>query len=273
MKMEQLSVGPDGTIYYSNQKSNIGRWLPPYSAPLDTMWQVIPGGAIFGIALDPKLGKLGTLYAGSRETPDKMYKIPLDNPSARTVVMLPDPTGINGVTLANDGNVYYTDQPTGNVYRLGPNDTSPTKISAKAVTQANDLAFGPDGMLYINQYTSPATIVRLTLQNGMEVSREDPWVTLQVPGGPPSTKGDGVAFDTAGNLYASAAGLYKVNVATRAVSLVPTDPTVVAAAGIEFGCGAMSCNDLIFSAKIKGIQNTTRITVSDPGIAVPWHVK
>src|SRR5579859_5348297 len=40
MKMEQLVVAPDGTIYYSTQHSNIGRWLPPYTAPLDTMWLV-----------------------------------------------------------------------------------------------------------------------------------------------------------------------------------------------------------------------------------------
>jgi hypothetical protein len=139
-------------------------------------------------------------------------------------------------------------------------------------------------MLYINQYTTPATITRLQLQNGMEVSRDDNWVTLSAPdagvfidagdagGFVSSTKGDGVAFDQAGFLYASAAGLYKVNLATKEVTAVPAaDPTIVAAAGIEFGCGAMSCNDILFSAKISGVQNVSKLTLPSPGIVVPWH--
>jgi hypothetical protein len=33
----------------------------------------------------------------------------------------------------------------------------------------------------------------------------------------------------------------------------------------------MSCNDILYSVKINGIQNVAKMTLQSPGIVVPWH--
>ncbi len=252
-KMEQMSVAPDGTIYFSNQGPSIGRYAPPYIT-IDKTWKTIPGSRIQGIALDPKRG---VLYAGSREAPDKLYAIQVATPAMMTTVTLPSSMSVNGVTISNDATVYYTDQTMGNVYRIGPTETAPTKVNTMPVAQANDLAFGPDGLLYVNIWSpTPATIIRLNVQNGLAVSQEL-FVTLTGSG-----NGDGIAFDSAGNLYAAAGQLYKVTPARVVTSL-----GVPAAAGMEFGCGAISCNDLFYSAP----AGVLKMTVTTPGLDVFWH--
>ncbi|MDP9149258.1 MAG: hypothetical protein M3O36_04860 [Myxococcota bacterium] len=250
-KMEQLSVAPDGTIYWSNQGPTIGRYAPPY-ATIDTAWKTIAGAKVNGIALDPKRG---VLYAGSREAPDKLYKIQVATPATTSSVTLPSSQSINGVTIANDATVYYTDQTGGNVYRIGPTDAAPTKVNTMPVAQANDLAFGPDGLLYVNIWSpTPATILRVNIQTGAV----ELFATLTG-----STNGDGIAFDSAGNLYAAAGHLYKVTPA-KVVTMLPN----AAAAGIEFGCGAISCNDMFYSAPGSATMKTT---VTPGGMDVFWH--
>jgi sugar lactone lactonase YvrE len=259
-KIEQLSVGPDGTFYFSPSpfSSSIGRYAPPYTT-VENAWKQVPdaNAQILGIALDPKRG---VLYAGSRVT-NKLYVVPLDSTPATVMVALPD-NAFNGATLGEDGDVYYTNQSAtaagANVYRIGPNDSAPIKVNTSPLLNGNDLAFGPDGWLYVNQWSNPATITRLQLQNGAEVAREL-YATLT------NQHGDGIAFDSAGNLYALAQGLYKVTPAKQ-VTLLPT-PGVTPSSGLEFGCGAVSCNDL-FVANRGGVA---KMTMPDPGMNVPWH--
>jgi streptogramin lyase len=258
--MEQLSFGPDGTAYWCTRGPSIGMYAPPYATANKT-WKTIAGAKIFGIALDPKSN---VLYAGSREAPDKMYKIPTANPGMMTSVNLVGNNGINGVTLGPDGNVVYVDQVTGDVYRLGPSDTTPTKVSTTPVMQPNDIAFGPDGLLYITRWTPTATITRLHLQNGMEMSRDTDWVTVQAGGGAAATHGDGIAFDSAGNLYTAAQALYMITPSKQVTMVAPT-----AGAGIEFGCGALSCNDLFYSSGTAVVM----YKAPNPGFAVPWHIQ
>jgi streptogramin lyase len=230
-------------------------YAPPYASANKT-WKTIAGAKIFGIAFDPKMN---VLYAGSREAPDKMYKIPTANPSMMTSVTLVGNNGINGVTLGPDGNVYYVDQVAGDVYLVGPNDTKPTKVNTSTVPQPNDIAFGPDGLLYITKWTPTATITRLHLQNGMETSRDTDWVTLGT-----ATHGDGIAFDSAGNIYTAAQALYMVTPSKQVTMIAPT-----AGAGIEFGCGALSCNDLFYSSG----TSVLKYKAPNPGFAVPWHIQ
>jgi len=254
-KMEQMSVAPDGTVYWSNQGASIGKYAPPYAnGTIEATWKTIAGAGILGIALDPKRN---VLYAGSRETADKLYTIDLATGNVTNTVTLPSSHSINGVTIGDDANVYYTDQSGGNVYRVGPTDTAPTKINTMSVAQGNDLAFGPDGWLYVNIWSpSPATIVRLNIQNGVAVAQEL-FVTLTGSG-----NGDGIAFDSAGNIYANAGGLYKVTPA-KEVTKVAASGT----AGIELGCGALSCNDLFYSTA----STVSLLTVTPGGLNVYWH--
>jgi hypothetical protein len=251
-KMEQMSVAPDGTIYWSNQGPTIGRYAPPYAAAdINKTWKTISGAQINGIALDPKRG---VLYAGSREAADKLYEIQVATPVMMTTVTLPGARDINGVTIAKDSNVYYTDQNAGNVYRIGPTETAPTKVNTMPVAQANDLAFGPDGLLYVNIWMpTPATIMRLNVQTGV------PEIFVTLTG---ASNGDGIAFDSAGNLYANAGGLFMVTPTKTVTKIAATG-----SAGIEFGCGAISCNEL-FYATPSGVM---KMTATNPGLDVFWH--
>ena len=257
--MEQLTVAPDGTVYWCSRVASIGIAVPPYST-FNKAWTTV-AGSVFGIALDPT-SKI--LYAGARSTTggDKLYKIPIDNPTAVTSVTLPTMNSINGVTLGSDRYVYFADQVGNNVYRIGATDSTPTKVNTSPIAQPNDLAFGPDGWLYINEW-SPAQITRLDLQNGLEVSRDSPWTSFQVTGGPTPSQGDGIAFDSAGNVYAAAHQLYKITPAKQ-VTVV----SMTAGAGIEFGCGTLSCNDLLYSSPAGVSLYNSPI----PGFVVPWHL-
>src|SRR5262249_46019778 len=121
---EGLVIGPDGTIYFSQPFSGgnanyLGRYQPPYSQ-VETRF-VDMKGAAFGIALDPKRA---VVYAGSR-TLKKLVRVHLTNPP--TVDNLADvEDGINGVTLGEDGAVYYSDQTGGQIYRVTFDGTKTT---------------------------------------------------------------------------------------------------------------------------------------------------
>jgi hypothetical protein len=109
-----------------------------------------------------------------------------------------------------------------------------------------------------------ATITRLHLQNGMEASRDADWVTVQVGGGAAATHGDGIAFDSAGNIYTAAQALYMITPSKQVTMVAPT-----AGAGIEFGCGALSCNDLFYSSG----NAVVKYAAPNAGFAVPWHMQ
>lgn len=77
-----------------------------------------------------------------------------------------------------------------NLYRVAPDGTK-TQVNTTPLLEGNDLAFGPDGWLHVNQFAVGA-VTRLQLQAGKEVSRET-FVTFGTP------NGDGIAFDALGN--------------------------------------------------------------------------
>lgn len=259
-RVEQMSVGPDGTLYYSPVPlgPNLGRYAPPY-ANIEPTWRTIPDttAQILGIALDPSRN---VLYGGTRangQTSGTIYKIPLDGSPISVLVTLTEGR-FNGLTIGEDAALYYTNQSStpalANLYRVTPDGTK-TQVNATPLLEGNDLAFGPDGLLYVNQF-AVGGVTRLQLQAGKEISRE----TFVTFGGP---MGDGIAFDALGNFYAADRGLYKVTPA-RQSTLVPG---VAAASGMEFGCGLLSCNDLFISTN----QGVVKYTAPAPGMNVPWH--
>jgi sugar lactone lactonase YvrE len=56
--------------------------------------------------------------------------------------------GINGVTLGEDGAVYYSDQTGGNIYRVTSTGTK-TKVTTTTISDPNGIAFGADKQLYV----------------------------------------------------------------------------------------------------------------------------
>jgi sugar lactone lactonase YvrE len=253
--MEQMSIAPDGTVYWCTRGANLNRYAPPYST-VENPWKTIAGAQIFGIALDPVAG---IIYAGARAT-SKMYKVPLDGSAVSDLIdILP---AVNGVVLGDDGAIYYANQVAktaanfatdGHIFRVTPDGTK-TQVTTTAIDDANDLSFGDGGWLYVSQW-GPGTVTRIQLQGGKETTREL-YVTLGM------IHGDGIELDNAGNLYAAAKQLFQVPSAMMKTMVAPT-----AGAGIEFGCGALSCNSMFYSSGTA----TLKYTAPNPGRSVPWH--
>jgi len=253
---EGLVIAPDGTLYFSQpfaseQPSFLGRYRPPYDKGPDVRWLDVGGNAL-GITLDPKRQ---VLYAGSR-TLGKLLRITLADPPVVTALADVEPE-INGVTLGDDGAVYYSDQKGGHIYRVAPEGTKSRVTTEPPLTQPNGLAFGLDGRLYVVSWTTNE-VTALTVRGGAETSRAV-FATL------PETRADGIAFDTAGNAYVTARGvLYRLSADGRTVdSLGPSN-----GANVEFGAGALSCGDLYVAGNGKGI---VRYESSARGQNVPWH--
>jgi len=224
------------------------RLAPPYDKAEKT-WATIAGAQILGVMYDPKRK---VVYAGSRTT-KMLYKIDATDPSKVTPMVAVE-MGYNGITLADDGAIFYTDQTSGMVFRVTP-DGMKTTVTKTKVNQADGLAFGPDGQLYIIPFANPCPITRLKLQNNVEVSR-DVYVTLM------SGSGDGIAFDKAGNMYVTAGGLFKVAVADKKVTMLSGN----GGANVEFGVGALSCKEILWaSTPPKHLAGDTE------GADVYWH--
>jgi len=252
---EGLVVGPDGTLYFSQpfvgpNSEYLGRHRPPYDRPPELHWAQLGGNAL-GITLDPQRN---VLYAGSR-TLKKLLKVSLDDVPAVSVLAEAE-EGINGLTLGDDGAVYYSDQGGGHLYRVTAEGTK-TRVTTSPLPEPNGLAFGPDKQLYVVSWTS-FEVMRLTLAGGVE-SQRGLFATL------PQVKGDGIAFDAQGHVYVTAAStLYEISPDGAQVTPLGRTP----GANIEFGTGALGCADMYIAGNGQGIRLFRHDT---PGLDVPWH--
>jgi lysophospholipase L1-like esterase/sugar lactone lactonase YvrE len=252
---EGLVIAPDGTFYFSqpfvgDNQQYLARYRPPFDQPPETRWVDLGGNAL-GVTLDPARN---VVYAGSR-TLRKLLKVTLAHPPVVSTLAEAE-AGINGVTLGEDGAVYYNDQAGGHVYRVTP-EGAKTQVTARPLTEPNGLAFGPDGRLYVNSWTAPE-VMRLTLANGVESAREV-FATL------PQARGDGIAFDARGRLYVTASStLYEITPDGKGVAPLGRS----AGANIDFGAGAVSCSDMYVAGNGQGLRLFRHDT---PGMDVPWH--
>jgi lysophospholipase L1-like esterase len=252
---EGIVIAPDGTLYFSQpfvgpNQHHLGRYRPPYDQPPETRWVDLGGNAL-GVTLDPRRN---VLYAGSR-TLRKLLAVTLTQPPE--VRPLADAEeGVNGVTLGEDGAVYYNDQTGGHVYRVTA-EGAKSRVTASPLVEPNGLAFGPDGKLYVNSWTAPE-VTRLTLAGGAEAARET-FATL------PQAKADGIAFDAKGRLYVTASStLYEIAPDGREVTPLGRSH----GANIEFGVGALPCTDMYVAGNRQGLRVFRHDT---PGLDVPWH--
>jgi hypothetical protein len=246
---ENIIFGPDGTIYTSSRAGNIGRFAPPYTTPEDN-WATAPGNMVFGIILDPKKK---VLYAGDRTT-SKMYAIHTDDPKMIDTITAIQ-AGVNGLTLSDDGLVYYTDQGGNGVWVVDPAAKTNTKVNMTPVPMANGIGFAPDGRLCASTYTANPQLICMKLgADHKEMMR----TSVTIMGG---NNGDGLAFDKEGNAYVQAGKLFKVSAAGM-VSMA----SAMGGANAEFGAGPVNCKTIFMAG-----NPPKQVTIDIEGADVPWH--
>jgi sugar lactone lactonase YvrE len=249
---EGLVIARDGTIYYS-QDNAVGRLEPGGAA--DDAWADLGGAAdtVWGLALS---ADNATLYAAS---PSAGAIFSVDTATAAVATYLPGAGAPNGLTLGPDGALYYSNFGGGHVFRV-PAMGMRTQVTTSTIMQPNGVAFGPDGRLYVESYAT-GVLFALTLRDGMEDEREMFAMGLGNP--------DGIAFDEMGRIYVGDNGggrLLRLEAdGTGGMSLRTGIP---AAANVEFGAGALNCNDIYVASS----GALVRYEMGDtPGYAVPWH--
>jgi sugar lactone lactonase YvrE len=260
---EGIVVTPEGTLYFSQagQGQHIGRIRP--GMPVERTWVQV-GPNVLGITYDPKR-KL--IYAGRRgmgtANPPAVLKIDVSGPTPLVGTLAPAAATINGITLGEDEAVYYTEETGRNVRRV-TYFGQPSLVNASPLPgNPNGLAFGPDGKLYIVYFSGNNQVTRLTLTNGGETGREVYLANVGAAGA------DGIAFDDMGRLFVTAGGQLR-RIRAPAMGAPQVDMMMASGgANIEFGVGALSCNDVYVGSGNAGIR---RHTLADSrGANVPWH--
>ena len=244
---EGLVIAPDGTVFMSDFGPHVMRYAPPYDK-VEKTWATVAGATILGIMYDPKKK---VVYAGSRGGDKMLYKIDATDPKPEPVVAVEG--GFNGMTLADDGSLFYSDQTGGTIYRVTPDDKKKTMVAK--VPDANGVAFGPppNRDLFVLTYGN-GNITQIKLENNVEKSQA---LFVKLPKG----SADGIAFDKLGNLYATAGALWKVTPDKTTTMVNPTG-----GANVEFGVGALSCKLIIWAA-----TPPKQMEIDVEGMDVPWH--
>ena len=252
---EGLLIGPDGTFYFTQPfgkgaSTFLGRYRPPYTQP-ELRWLEV-GGQAMGIALDPKKN---ILYVGSRAR-KKLLAITLSEPPVIKELADVEPT-INGLTLSQDGAVYYSDTTSGHVYRVSA-DGEKIRVTTTPIEDPTGLAFGPDARLYVLSHTK-AKITKLRVTSGKEIDRA---LFADLRG---ATEANGIVFDVWGQLFVTARDLYSVSATGK-----NAEQLMVKAydGNADFGVGPLACTDLYTAGNGKGIMRTPH---DKPGMMVPWH--
>lgn len=254
---EGLVIARDGTIYYST-RGGVGR-LVPGGTP-QTPWVSLgnANATVWGLALD---AANQFLYVGSPTT-GSVHRIDTTAATPSASVFVAMAGAPNGLTMGPDGWLYFSDFNGNQVYRAdtsGPTATR-TRVTTSNIASANGVAFLADGSLLVGSYAN-GTLYRLTLSNGSEDTR----ATLAGSLG----SIDGVAVDAAGNVYITDQSGRRV-VRLDANGMNPTNlvTNVASPANVEFGAGALDCEDLYITSSGAMRRYEAGTTA---GAAVPWH--
>jgi streptogramin lyase len=249
-----LVVTPEGIIYFVDGAAWIGRLRP--GMPEEKMWfryRGAGGAGTGGIAYDPKHR---TVYATN---PGWISMTVVEVTSEGVPVSRGERRvaggGVYGVTLGEDGTLYYLDEWNGTVYRTDPTDWSHSMVATGLPNRPNGLAFGPDGWLYVTQTDGP-DVWRIKIEGGKETMREK-FATVG------NRWGKGITFDSAGNLYVTSDKL--LSQFDRNGKLLMTMPS--GSGGIDFGAGALDCVHLY----VAGDDGLEVHTLGVRGMDVPWH--
>jgi sugar lactone lactonase YvrE len=256
-----LAIGPDGTIYFTQEGATtgwIGRLRPGDALP-DPTWVTVPGAIrLLGLAIDPRGERLYVVAESGGQAINFVELGGIDPPSLQVLVaglMVP-----NEAVVGPDGAVYFSDSGDGHIHRVSPEGTT-TIVTASAILGPNGpagLAFGNQGQLYVG--VSPdGPIYRLNLADGVETSR--------ARFGDLVAWGNGLVVDRAGSLYVSTYS----RVGQGRVWRVPENglgATVVLTGAsfgsMAFGRGALDCLDLYVAALVGPVQRLRTDAAASP---------
>ncbi len=236
---EGIAIAPDGTLYYS-QSEAVGRRVP--GGAVEDAWVPLPGAdTVWGLVL----GDDGMLYVGSPST-QTVYRIDTAAAPATAENFVTGAGAPNGLAIAADGTVYWSDFSGGRVYR--EDGGSRAEVTTSGIPQANGILFDDDGTLLVLSYGS-GNIYRLTLAGGVETDR--------VPEATVDGALDGIGMDDAGRIYVTDNGLGRL--LRLSADFGPEEEIgngMPQAAGIAWGKGALRCEDVyVASGGTLGIYN------------------
>jgi len=242
---EGIAIAADGTIYYS-QDGAVGRLLP--DGTRDDRWAVLDGpdggntpdvGTVWGLALT------GThLYAASPDS-NSIWKVSLSGSQVENWVEVADGSP-NGLILGADGLLYVSAFSQGQIFRVDPMQAHPQAIrvtdqNADGLDQPNGL-YSVDASHLVAIDYADGDVWELTLANGQETNRTR---RTRITNG----NLDGITRDAQGRWYFT-------DQRGRRVVQRPADlsapggaehtvgGTISSPANLEFGRGALSCQDL-----------------------------
>ena len=253
---EGIVVTPEGTLYFSQagQGQHIGRIRP--GMPVERTWVQV-GPNVLGITYDPKR-KL--IYAGRRgmgtASPPAVLKIDVSGPRRWWGRWrLPPPPSTASPWVKTRPSI--TPRRWAATSAGSPTSAKPSLVNASPLPgNPNGLAFGPDGKLYIVYFSGNNQVTRLTLTNGGETGREVFLANVGAAGA------DGIAFDDMGRLYVTAGGQLR-RIRAPAMGAAQVDMMMASnGANIEFGVGALSCNDVYVGSGNAGIRRHTLADVA-----------
>jgi len=250
---EGLVIGRDGAIYYS-QAAAVGRIGT--DGTVDDGFVALPRAAstVWGMVLDAANEHL---YVGSPSA-ETIYDVDLTATPPTATAFVMSAGGPNGLTLGPDGALYYSDFSGGRVMRVAlPAGGTPTMVAR--ISSANGVAFDDMGRLLVCNYGA-GVLFRLTLTAGVESGREMVAMGLGSP--------DGVAVDAEGTIYVTDNGGGRLLRLAADGSSTPVLSGVRSAASLDFGSGALDCED-IYVASGRTMARYEMGTVA--GRAVPWH--
>ncbi len=224
-----IAIAPNGTIYYSQSKG-IGRRVVG-GAP-EPKWITGLGGTMWGLAYRDD----GVLFAATPSVGGgTIYRIDTTAAEPTAVVLVKGVGKPNGLIVAADGAIFFSDINGGVVYRADDSGTA-TKVT-ESVSSPNGLFLDDDGALLVLSYNS-REVVRVVLDAAW---RESSSARLfSVTGNP-----DGIGKDAQGRYYVtdnSGGRLLQISADLSAQTVLLEG--VGAAANVAFGRGALNCTDL-----------------------------
>jgi hypothetical protein len=263
MNVDGLAVDSDGTLYFGQggvPDGWVGRLRPGGGAP-ERQWLRVPAGdRLWGLAVDSKARRLYVASTGGKAV--HVVDLAAATPALATLasgLMAP-----NDVAVGPEGHVYYSDQTDRHVHRVAPDGTV-ARVTASPVGvtfHPAGLAFGSDGALYVGTSAGNGPILRLELQDGVEVARRSYGHYLGW--------GNGLAFDTRGRLYLSTYAPSGVEARVVRIASDESGAIQITAgprfASMAFGRGALGCQDLYIAAPAGPLQ---RFAADAPGLPLP----